>query len=74
MSRTEETFAATWKDLEWSIKHHKKPAWLVPLEDGYRVSFIKPDSGSLPFGTTSNLYDVELNIVDSIPSSKICPV
>lgn len=70
MPRTEEAFAATWKDLEWSVKHHKKPAWLVPLENGYRVSFIKPAEDSLPFGTTSNLYDPELTIVDSVTSSK----
>jgi hypothetical protein len=68
--RTEEVFAATWKDLEWTVKHHNKPAWLVPLEDAYRISFVKPDAACLPLGATSNLYDPDLNIVDSVPSSK----
>lgn len=70
MSRTEEAFAAVWNDVKWFVEFHDKPVWLVPVEDGYRISVIKPRPDALPYGTTSNLYDVEMNIIDSVPSSK----
>lgn len=70
MPRTEESFAATWKHLKWALRFHRKPCWLVPMEDDYQISFIKPDANALPLGTAANLYDLELNIIDQVSSTK----
>lgn len=67
--RTSEQFKSAWKDLEWFLKFHKKSVWLVPSENNYTLSIVKPDPHELPFGTAANFYDVDLNIVETIKSS-----
>lgn len=67
--RTSEKFASIWKDLEWWVNFHKKPVWIVPRENDYCLSIIKPESHELPTGTASNLYSTNLEIIDSVKSS-----
>ncbi len=68
--RTEEQFKRAWDSLEWFIKFHKKSIWLVPVEDSYELSIIRPDAKDLPSGTKAILYDKDLHSVDSVLSTK----
>ena len=70
MTRTEQAFAKAITDLKSFISRHNKPVWLVPTQAGYSVSVVKPDSSQLPYGTASNLYDKDLNIVSTVRSLK----
>lgn len=68
--RTLEQFSSKWEDLKWFVTFHNKSVWLVPLEDTYTLSVVPPQAKHLPFGTASNLYNTELEIVDTIVSNK----
>jgi hypothetical protein len=70
MARTEEKFASTLNEVKGFLNRHKKPVWLVPNDDGYSTSAVKPKPENLPFGTVANLYNESLDIVDSVSSSK----
>ncbi len=67
--RTLEAFSKTFEDIKSYIKRHQKSVWLVPLNDGYAISCVKPNPSDLPRGTTANLYSVELEIIDNVNSS-----
>ncbi len=67
--RTLEAFSKTFEDVKFYLNLHKKPVWLVPLDNGYSISCIKPKPSELPRGTTANLYSPELEIIDNITSS-----
>lgn len=54
--RTEEKFAREWHKLVWMLNFHRKPFWLVPTDDDYVISVIKPSGETLPEGTASHLY------------------
>ena len=64
--RTEAQFAATYKEAEWFVSHHKKPVWLVPRKDDYAISVIKPLAEHLPVGTTAVLYNERMEIIDRV--------
>lgn len=68
--RTKEKFATIWKELEFWAALHDKPVWIVPRESDYCLSVIKPESHELPTGTAANLYNTNLEIIDSVKSSK----
>lgn len=68
--RTQEKFDEVWLDLVWSINFHKRPMWLMALDDTYALSISRPISSKLAVGTVANQYDRGLNIIDSIVSSK----
>lgn len=70
MSRSGEKFAQSFKELEWFVKHHQKSAWLVPTDDDYRVSALRPKSEDLPAGTRAILYSNTLDEQDFVQSSK----
>lgn len=56
--RTSEKFGKTWNELTWWLNFHKTPVWLVPRENDYCLSVIKPEPHELPTGTASHFYDV----------------
>ena len=68
--RTEEQFSKTWEAVKRYHRMHNKPVWLVPREDDYIISVIKPEPNELPMGTASNLYDLDEKIIDTVTSSK----
>ena len=68
--RTQERFYDVFKELTWFVKFHNKPVWLVPTEDDYKLSVIKPVASELPRGTTAIYYNSELTSIDSVKSSK----
>ena len=63
--RTEEQFAIAYKQAKWFVNFHKKNVWLVPTEDDYRLSVVKPTS--VPKGTTAIQYDPNMDIVEEYP-------
>jgi len=67
--RTSEQFNSILQDLKWWLNFHKKPVWLVPRENDYCLSVIKPEPHELPIGTASNFYDVGLEIKETVTSS-----
>lgn len=67
--RTEEQFASILHELKWWHNFHKKPVWLVALEDRYVLSVVKPRSCEVAKGTVANLYDVDMSILDSVQAS-----
>ena len=67
--RTLDKFNVVYSELMWFTKFHNKCAWLVPYEEGYRISIIEPYPHELPVGTGSNLYDQHGNIHKTIVSS-----
>lgn len=68
--RSSEQFEAIWHELKWFVRFHNKPVWLVPLEDRYSLSVIRPEGKDLPVGTCSNLYDTNLHILDTVMSKQ----
>ena len=64
--RTQEQFAAIWHQLQWWHNFHKKPVWLVALEDKYALSVIRPEPSEIAYGTAANLYDVDGTILESV--------
>jgi len=64
--RTPEQFAAIYKQVEWWVNFHKSPVWLVALEDKYALSVIRPKPYEIAKGTAANLYDVNMEIIDSV--------
>lgn len=40
--RTTTKFVAIFNQVDTWVTHHKTPVWLVPLEDKYVLSVIKP--------------------------------
>lgn len=58
--RTEEKFAAIYRDAEWFIQQHEKLVWIVPMEDDYSLSVLEPCPEDLPLGTTA--LSLELNV------------
>lgn len=68
--RTEAKFSSAWKKVINYHRMHKKPVWLVPMENDYAISIMKPKADELPKGTRSNLYNVNEKIIDTVKSSK----
>lgn len=64
--RSHEKFVNAWKSLEWWVNFHKTSVWLVPTEDDYKLSVIKPSSQDLPIGTAANKYNPSLEITDTL--------
>lgn len=64
--RNSEKFQSIWKELNWYTSFHKTPVWLVPKENDYCLSVVKPLADELPKGTCANLYDKDLSILDSV--------
>lgn len=65
--RTDQKFANVWKSLIWWMDFHKKPVWLVPEENGYALSVVKPTAERLVPGVCAikfgpNLDDPETPI------------
>ncbi len=69
--RTSEQFDNVWNELKWWVGFHKKPVWLCALENGYSLSVIKPEPHELPAGTAANFYDINLEIIETVKSSKM---
>lgn len=67
--RTLHKFNTAYEQLMWFTKFHNKTAWLVPSDDDYTISIIKPQPHELPSGTGSNLYDQHGNIHETVVSS-----
>lgn len=67
--RTLYQFNVVYEELMWFTKFHNKTAWLVPNENGYRISVLEPYPHELPVGTASNLYDQHGNIHQTVVSS-----
>ena len=72
MPRSELHFSKAFAEVKFHVKMHKKQVWLVPTENDYRLSVIKPNADELPFGTRAVQYSVELSEVDFVDSSKTC--
>jgi hypothetical protein len=70
MIRTTEKFNEAIKSVKSYHNMHKKSIWLVPTDDDYAISIIKPNAGQLPAFTAAILYDTNLNIEDEVESSK----
>lgn len=68
--RTLERFTQVFEQAKWFINFHKKPVWFMAIGDDYAYSVIKPRPEELPNGTVANLYDVDLNIIESVKSNK----
>jgi len=64
--RTESKFEKAINEAKQFINFHKKPVWLVPTEDDYKISIIPPKSEDIPFGTNSILYGLSDNKFDSL--------
>ena len=64
--RTEEQFAATYNTAKWFTRYHNKPVWLVPRENEYAISVIKPEGRNLPRGTSAVLYNQNMEIIDKV--------
>jgi hypothetical protein len=64
--RTEESFAASYKEAVFFTSHHKKPVWLVPTENKYELSVIKPKPSEVAKGSRAVLYDKDMNIIDYV--------
>lgn len=69
--RTLEQFNAAWESLNWFVKFHNKPVWLVALENDYLLSVVKPREQDIAPGTCANLYNQDLEIVDSVIRSEV---
>jgi hypothetical protein len=70
MARSDEDFSKAWSDLQAFVKRHDKPVWLVPTENSYELSVVEPMADTLPIGTSSNLYDPNLEVMEFVVSSK----
>lgn len=53
MTRTMDQFEEVMKDAVWFVEFHNKPVWIVPFENEYRLSVIKPQPHGLPSGTAA---------------------
>lgn len=69
--RTENAFQKIFCELKFFVDLHNKSVWLVPSNEGYHLSVIKPNGSDLPYGTRSNLYDTSLDIVDFVDSTRV---
>ncbi|QGH72649.1 MAG: hypothetical protein [Myoviridae sp. ctThM1] len=67
--RTQEQFYKIWQELKWFVAFHDKPVWLVPLKDCYKLSVVAPCAENLPCGTSANLYNTNLEIIEYINST-----
>lgn len=64
--RTMEQFLTVWDEVKWFTRFHNKPVWLVPLENGYAISIVKPTANELPEGTCSNLYNLDQEPIETV--------
>lgn len=64
--RTLEQFSSAFRSLKWFVSFHNKPVWLVPTENEYKLSVVKPKPDELPEGTCANLYFHNGEILDSV--------
>lgn len=67
--RTLEQFEAAFNQVKWFVNFHKKPVWLVATESDYVLSSIKPAPYQVAWGTVANLYDKNLDIIDSVKNN-----
>lgn len=72
--RTLEKFTATYSQAEWFVYFHKKPVWLIALDDDYVLSVIAPQPEEVTFGTLAVLYGVDmeggLKVLEQVASTK----
>ena len=68
--RTSKQFNATLNNIKWFVNFHQKPCWLVPARDRYLTSCIEPKPGDLPRGTSAVCFNVDMDIIKSVASSK----
>lgn len=68
--RTEEGFKKAFNSLEMMLRWHNKPYWLVASNGKYHVSAVKPRLKDIEKGTTANLYNTNLDIIECIPSEE----
>lgn len=64
--RTLKQFEAAFNQVKWFVNFHKKPVWLIATDNDYALSIIKPSPDDFACGTVANLYDVNLDIIDSV--------
>lgn len=68
--RTQEKFNSAYKAAEWYTRFHNKGIWLVPTDEDYQLDLFKPKEADLPAGTAAILYDVDMQSVSEVRSSK----
>lgn len=68
--RTQEQFAEIFKQVKWFVNFHKKPVWLVAVHDKYVLSIIKPLPNEIALGTAANLYDINMDIIDTVRNTQ----
>lgn len=72
--RTLEQFTATYSQAEWFVYFHNKPVWLVPLENDYAPSVIKPRAEEIPYDALAVLYGIDvdggLKLIEQVASAK----
>lgn len=54
--RTVEKFKRVYGEMEWFLKMHNRPVWLVATDDDYYIDIIEPNGDNLPFGTCAIEY------------------
>ena len=68
--RTQEKFNTAYKSAEWYTRFHNRGIWIVPTENDYQLDLFKPKASTLPEGTAAIFYDVSMNSVGEVRSTK----
>lgn len=66
--RTQKQWEGIYESMKSFVRMHKKSVWIVPTENEYRLSIIKPTPDELPIGTRSCLYDQNHDVVEVVDS------
>ncbi len=68
--RTQKQWEGIYESMKSFVRMHKKSVWIVPTENEYRLSIIKPTPDELPIGTRSCLYDQNHDVVEVVDSAR----